>query len=685
MKSGNKFLLVLFIAAFLMVNLSGCSDKIPSTEDVEQLTKVSLNPGYNRGRNKYCITVEYNPETQMYYGEEEIFFINNSDSTISEIKFMMYANAFKDIRTAPMTKDINRSYPQGFDEGYLYINGAVHGKETLRYNQSEQVLTVFLAAPLKPGEAIRLKLFFTGKIPRAATPFGTMKGKSIFYNWYPVLAIYENGKWRTDRRFYIGEPNYSETADYLIQIKVPSYLTVAAPGKVVKRVLINDEEKTVVFEAKNIRDFVWVAGEFDFVKKEVKGVTIESYFTRKNRVAGEKLPEMAAHIIEFYSNNIGKYPYDKLVIVETDIVNSGMEYPQLVCISARNYDLNRMSVLRGVLAHEIAHQWWYAAVGNDQFNEPWLDEAFATYWARLYGEKIYGRDYLATTMDFAANTEGNGKAVNFPVSRFGSYAYYQSTVYFRGALLLHKLRQKIGMDRFLMIFKKFYEDFKHEVVHGEAFIGTIREVAGDKAADFFREELNRVGYSDETVKARGIKGPLSHFYEKVMNDEPIVIIYGSQGNRWNRTICMAEAYRLKGFYRDLATRKKGNTGDNIRVFSDVDAKPEDYRSSHLVVLGNPSTNRFYRKINKMLPIQFDEGALVVGNKNYRNPDTLISMVLPNPYNKNKYLVVYGGNNPSLITEIHDYPVDLYDYTVIFYKRGFSGGFFKKKESVWLIE
>lgn len=685
MKSWNKFLLILFAAVFLMVNLSGCSSKTPHAEDAEQSTKVVLNLGSNAGNNKYTITVEYDPKTRMYYGEEEVFFINDSEDTISEIKFMVYANAFKDVSTAPMIKDINRCYPQGFNEGYLNINEVVQDREILRFNQSEQVLTVFLPTPLKPGETMRFKLFFTGKIPRAATPFGTIKGKSIFYNWYPVLAVYEKGEWRTDRRFYIGEPNYSETADYLIEIKVPSYLTVAAPGKVVKRVLINDEEKTVVFEAKNIRDFVWVAGEFDFVKKEVKGVTIESYFTRKNRVAGEKLPEMAAHIIEFYSNNIGKYPYDKLVIVETDIVNSGMEYPQLVCISARNYDLNRMSVLRGVLAHEIAHQWWYAAVGNDQFNEPWLDEAFATYWARLYGEKIYGRDYLATTMDFAANTEGNGKAVNFPVSRFGSYSYYQSAVYFRGALLLHKLRQKIGIDRFLMIFKRFYEDFKHEVVHGEAFINTIRQVAGEEAADFFREELNRVEYSDETVKAPGIKGPLSHFYEKVKNDEPVAIIYGSEGSRWNRTICMAEAYRLKGFYRDLATRKKRNTGNNIRIFSDVEVKPEDYRNTHLVVLGSPSTNRFYREINKMLPIHFDEGVLVAGNKNYRNHDVLISMILPNPYNKNRYLVVYGGNNPSLITEIHNYPVDLYDYTVIFYKRSFRGGFFRKKESGWFIE
>ena len=45
----------------------------------------------------------------------------------------------------------------------------------------------------------------------------------------------------------------------------------------------------------------------------------------------------------------------------------GMEYPQLIMTIPTPL----------VVAHEIAHQWWYGLVGNDQFEDPWIDEGFA--------------------------------------------------------------------------------------------------------------------------------------------------------------------------------------------------------------------------------------------------------------------------------------------------------------------
>lgn len=83
----------------------------------------------------------------------------------------------------------------------------------------------------------------------------------------------------------------------------------------------------------------------------------------------------------------GEYPYDTLDVVQTPYNAGGMEYPGLVRIAEMYADLigaEGDESLRLDVAHEVAHEWFYAVVGNDQYREAWLDESFA-----VYGELVY--------------------------------------------------------------------------------------------------------------------------------------------------------------------------------------------------------------------------------------------------------------------------------------------------------
>ena len=51
-----------------------------------------------------------------------------------------------------------------------------------------------------------------------------------------------------------------------------------------------------------------------------------------------------------------------------------------------------------VVAHEVAHQWWYSLVGNDQIDEPWLDEAFAQFTTALVLPRSVWRSRHAEVM-----------------------------------------------------------------------------------------------------------------------------------------------------------------------------------------------------------------------------------------------------------------------------------------------
>lgn len=93
----------------------------------------------------------------------------------------------------------------------------------------------------------------------------------------------------------------------------------------------------------------------------------------------------------------GKYPYDTLDVVQAPYNSGGMEYPGMVRISdsyAGSLELVEGEVgkmLRLDVAHEVAHEWFYAAVGNDQYREAWLDESFAVY-GRICLSALYRRE-----------------------------------------------------------------------------------------------------------------------------------------------------------------------------------------------------------------------------------------------------------------------------------------------------
>ena len=74
--------------------------------------------------------------------------------------------------------------------------------------------------------------------------------------------------------------------------------------------------------------------------------------------------------IDAHAGRFGAYPYGEVdAVLDNNFWFGGMEYPGFVL------DL----VSTTALTHELAHQWWYGIVGDDEYNSPWLDEAFADY------------------------------------------------------------------------------------------------------------------------------------------------------------------------------------------------------------------------------------------------------------------------------------------------------------------
>jgi aminopeptidase N len=193
-----------------------------------------------------------------------------------------------------------------------------------------------------------------------------------------------------------------------------------------------------------------------------------------------------------------------------------MEYPNLVMIESNEYGNvtfgNLIAAyyfgkpkgsLEFVVVHELAHQWWYGIVGNDEYREAWIDEPltqYATleYYRQRYGQEEFDRLYnryikLGVNM-FLQSGSGEEKALNRSLDQFPHDEYYV-LIYNKGTMMYKDLHDQLGDEKFDKLLRTLFEKFKYKVVSGEKLIELTSEIAGEDMSEFYRKwlETNYIG------------------------------------------------------------------------------------------------------------------------------------------------------------------------------------------------
>ena len=140
------------------------------------------------------------------------------------------------------------------------------------------------------------------------------------------------------------------------------------------------------------------------------GAQVWSYVYPENREAGFSDYAVALKPVEYYSTLIGLYPYPKLANVQSKTVFGGLE--NAGCIFYSEGSVTGTGRSEGLIAHEIAHQWFGNSVTEADWHHVWLSEGFATYLTALYWENKEGRDRLASDMRSARDRVLRASAQN---------------------------------------------------------------------------------------------------------------------------------------------------------------------------------------------------------------------------------------------------------------------------------
>jgi len=224
------------------------------------------------------------------------------------------------------------------------------------------------------------------------------------------------------------------------------------------------------------------------------GVLVRSAYLREHSVAGRAALKTTVAALDTYAAHYGAYRYKQLSVVEAGFFD-GMEYSGFYFLSSDYYaDYNRTqrNYLTAIAAHEVAHEWWYDEVGNDQAREPWLDEALCTYSELVYYQ-VSHPDLVDWWWNFRVIRFKPEGWVNSSIYDFQTFRPYVNAVYLRGALFLRDLRAVMGDAAFFDFLQRYRAKQSGHVAKASDFWGLLQEynvpnLAGLRGAYFSAED-----------------------------------------------------------------------------------------------------------------------------------------------------------------------------------------------------
>lgn len=500
----KKIWSIICVFAVIMLLIAGCGNENrsaqvfnPSSPAVKNINLIK--PAQESStkidflKNQYKLDVKLDTKLKTLTGKEKLTYVNKSKVPLKEVYFHVYPNAYKEKSTTPSQFGFNQTFPEGFSAGSIDIkdvctNGKLSDFEIS--GKDKTILRIPLEKELKPGKKVDLSLDFIVKIPKGKDRLSYYDTSYNFGNWYPIAAEYDNKGWHLDSYYSMGDPFYSTVSNYKVDVTVPKDYIVASTGEAGKEKIKNNL-KTYSFSEENVRDFAFTtSNKFKVKEEKVDGINIKCYGLGTDSELSYEM-NYAKNSIKTFNKFFGKYPYKTYSVAESSFL-TGMEYPGIVFIS-NDPSYKKSGYYESIVVHETAHQWWYGVIGDDEVNEAWLDESFACYSENIYNESVKSSrgDFLRLKDYYNIYSKANPdkNVILKPVQDFKDDIEYSTLVYYKGAVMLDDLREKIGDEEFFKIIQTYYSRYKYRITTTEDFIGVVNEITGENWNNYFDKWL----------------------------------------------------------------------------------------------------------------------------------------------------------------------------------------------------
>ena len=516
-------------------------------------------PAVSPRNANYTISAKLDAAQHKIDGSLILEWRNTSDQSLDRFPFHLYWNAFRNnlstsargggSRGAPSKRKANPE--RGF--GYMQVTsvrllGATDQDLTpsLRYVQPDDgnaddrtVMEVATPSPVAPGATARFQIAWNAKIPYGDVGrAGFIHDYHFIVQWFPKIGVFWKGAWNA-HQFHSTTEFFADYGVYDVRLTVPKGFVLGATGRLADKKDNGDGTESHRYVQEDVHDFAWTAsrrylerkGRFD--DPGYPPVEIRLLLQPEHASLAERYLEATRVALRSHGAWSAPYPYPQITVVDPawNSASGGMEYPTLFTGGANLWAPIELLSPDSVTVHECGHQFWYGLVGNNEFEEAWLDEGFNSYHTAkaldlAYGPRAWGRRY------FGVGDRGRGSSGGWPVIAPGVWmgrgegelsglrrtgksdpmarraweyrspeAYYLNA-YGKPALSLQTLEGLVGDETMTRILRTYARRYRFAHPNSEDFIQVVNEVTGRDYRWFFEETWYSSNLCDYAIVAK---------------------------------------------------------------------------------------------------------------------------------------------------------------------------------------
>ena len=222
---------------------------------------------------------------------------------------------------------------------------------------------------------------------------------------------------------------------------------------------------------------------------------VSAWLFEEDRGQARRSFARAAEMVDFYTELVGPYPFQKLAHVQSATRFGGMENASAIFYAERALASGRN--MEGTVAHETAHQWFGDSVTQVDWPELWLSEGFATYFGHLFFEHAQGKGDFRRRMEQDRQEVLASEDVRRPVidrREHDLFALLNDNNYPEGGWVLHMLRGIVGDDAFFQAVRNYYADFAGRNATTDDFRRAVEATSRQDLSWFFHQWLEEPGY-----------------------------------------------------------------------------------------------------------------------------------------------------------------------------------------------
>jgi Peptidase family M1 domain len=376
----------------------------------------------NPGDPHYRTELSTGGQGHVWRGTHRITFTNLEPEPLATIYLRLWSNGVL-----------------GCPAGSIQISN-LQGGTIAATTQRCTAVEVTLDAPLAQGAQASISMGLRITVPPENDRFGYHKGLTLVGTALPTLAIHDDAGWHLDPFVNLGESFYSIVGSYRVTLETPKALATPSTGVMVDRRDVGPGRESRTYSARDVRDFAWAAARLETLtaRSGATRVVVSYQADAVSRGKAEARLRDAVASMDAFSSAFGTYPYREMDVVLAGFASfGGMEYPAVIFTNPA----------RLTVSHELAHQWWYGIVGDDEYAEPWLDESFAT-WSQYLPFSPW-----RNCKKFAF--PGAGARITNDMGYWSAHSNEYGTIYGGGGCLLANLAHRFGVHRFTAILRSY--------------------------------------------------------------------------------------------------------------------------------------------------------------------------------------------------------------------------------------